>query len=86
MFSLIRDWINGWANSFDAGDLRRHPAHYDVTVLIDDSCVLLQLSNPAMTELEVITIDWLAKLLQLPKAFLSEGKGGGVIQVVSLTR
>ena len=34
MFSLIRAWINGWANSREAGDLRRHRAHYDVTVMI----------------------------------------------------
>ena len=33
MFSLIRPWINGWANSGEAGNLRRHRAHYDVTVI-----------------------------------------------------
>ena len=26
-------WINGWVNNRDAGDLRCHPAHYDVTVM-----------------------------------------------------
>ena len=26
-------WINGWVNSHEAGDLRRHCAHYDVTVM-----------------------------------------------------
>ena len=26
-------WTNGWADNRDAGDLRRHPAHYDVTVM-----------------------------------------------------
>ena len=31
MFSLICAWINGWINNPDAGDLRRHRAHYDVT-------------------------------------------------------
>ena len=25
---------NGWANSYDAGDLRRHRAHNDVTVMV----------------------------------------------------
>ena len=30
MFSLIRVWINGWINNREAGDLRRHRAHYDV--------------------------------------------------------
>ena len=34
MFTLICAWINGWVNNRDAGDLRRHRAHYDVTVMI----------------------------------------------------
>ena len=33
MFSLICDWTSGWANTRDAGDLRRHRVHYDVTVM-----------------------------------------------------
>ena len=32
MLSLICAWTNGWANDQDAGDMRRHRAHYDVTV------------------------------------------------------
>ena len=34
MFSLICAWINGWVNNREAGYIRRHPAHYDVTVMI----------------------------------------------------
>ena len=33
MFSLICAWPSGWVNNQDAGDLRRHGAHYDVTVM-----------------------------------------------------
>ena len=33
MFSLICVWINGWVNNREAGDLRRHGAHYDVIVM-----------------------------------------------------
>ena len=33
MYSLICTWINGWVNNREAGDLRRHRAHYDVTVM-----------------------------------------------------
>ena len=33
MFSLIYAWINGWVNNCEAGDLRRHHAHYGVTVM-----------------------------------------------------
>ncbi|XP_049762717.1 aromatic-L-amino-acid decarboxylase-like [Schistocerca cancellata] len=40
------------------------------------------IANPASTELEVIVIDWLGKMLGLPSEFLpsSDGPGGGVIQ------
>ncbi|XP_071097325.1 aromatic-L-amino-acid decarboxylase-like [Haliotis cracherodii] len=39
-------------------------------------------SSPACTELEVVMMDWLAKMLHLPDEFLfsSGGQGGGVIQ------
>ena len=33
MFSLICAWTNSWTNNQDAGDLRRHRAHYDVIVM-----------------------------------------------------
>ena len=33
MFSLICTWINGWVKNREAGDLRRHRAHYDVIVM-----------------------------------------------------
>ena len=36
MFSLICAWINRWVNNGEAGDLRCHHAHYDVTVLLWD--------------------------------------------------
>ena len=33
MFSLICAGINGWVNSREAGDLERHRAHRDVTIM-----------------------------------------------------
>ena len=33
MFHVICAWINDWANSREAGDLRSHRAHHDVTVM-----------------------------------------------------
>ena len=33
MFSLMSAWTHGWANNRDAGDLGRHRAYYDVTVM-----------------------------------------------------
>ncbi|CAN1131424.1 Phenylacetaldehyde synthase [Linum perenne] len=38
------------------------------------------ITSPAATELEMIVLDWLGKLLKLPEDFLSSGHGGGVIQ------
>ena len=34
MFSLISDRINSWVNYREAGDLRRHRAHYNVIVML----------------------------------------------------
>ena len=34
MFSLICTWINCWVKKDEAGDLRRHRVHYDVTVML----------------------------------------------------
>ena len=37
VFSLICAWIHGWVNNRGAGDLRRHRAHYDATVMCSHS-------------------------------------------------
>ena len=40
MYSLIYAWTNRWASNPDAGDLRRHGAHYDVTIRVNGlSCL-----------------------------------------------
>ena len=36
--------------------------------------------SPAVTELETVVLDWLAKLFNLPDCYLSSTHGGGVIQ------
>jgi len=41
---------------------------------------MLWSTSPACTELETHVLDWLVGMLDLPRAFLSEGAGGGVIQ------
>ena len=33
MFPFICTWTNGWVNNQDAGDLRRHHAHHDITTM-----------------------------------------------------
>ena len=41
---------------------------------------MLWATSPACTELETHVLDWLADLLDLPRAFRSDGTGGGVLQ------
>ena len=36
MFSLMCTRINGRVNNREAGDLRRHHAHYDVTAMVKE--------------------------------------------------
>ncbi|XVE92845.1 hypothetical protein REPUB_Repub01dG0137900 [Reevesia pubescens] len=38
------------------------------------------LASPASTELEMTVMDWLANMLKLPKSFMFQGTGGGIIQ------
>jgi aromatic-L-amino-acid/L-tryptophan decarboxylase len=41
---------------------------------------MLWATSPACTEVEMVVMDWLVRMLGLPETFLSSGKGGGVIQ------
>ena len=41
MFSLICVWTNDWISNRDACDLRRHRAHYDVTVMVGNQSTTL---------------------------------------------
>ena len=50
MFSLICAWINGWVNNGEAGDLRRHWAHYDVTVMYPISSLVLSHRRFSLSE------------------------------------
>ena len=59
MFSLICAWINRWVNNGEAGDLRRHGAHYNVAVImwwdvqnnemVMDQCTEMQFHVPDNT-------------------------------------
>ena len=40
MISLICSWTNGLVNNRDADGLRRHRAHYDVTIMISYVCCI----------------------------------------------
>ena len=56
MFSFIFDWINGWVNNREAGDLRRHRAHYDSIVMESQSpCTLPVLLCNSTVQLRPVT-------------------------------
>ena len=44
MFYLIFAWKNGWVNNREAGDLRRHHAHYNIIAM--DNTVLQSQQHP----------------------------------------
>ena len=54
-FSLICAWINGWVSKYEAGDLRRHCAHYDATVMLQ-----LALRYTMSFDVSNIEVYWLA--------------------------
>ena len=64
MSSLICTWINVWVNNAEAGDLRRHCAHYDVTVMLSsvttDGCgqLTIVVSCLRLSKVAVI-VQWL---------------------------
>ena len=65
IFSLICARINGWVNTGEAGDLRRHGAHYDVIVMVilpQSSAHDRRLSNKGFCWLKLPhTIPWFHK-------------------------
>ena len=40
LWCLFCAWLSGWVNNGEAGDLRHHRAHYEVTVMKSNCCVL----------------------------------------------
>ena len=57
MFSLICTWINSWGNNHEAGDLRCHRAHYDVTVITPLEAPSVQRSHPKLNFIKEQRID-----------------------------
>ena len=57
MFYLVCSWMNGWVNNRDAGDLRRHRAHYDVTVMWE--VIGFGVAAMASIKISIKVIKWL---------------------------
>ena len=54
MFSLFCARINGWVNNREAGDLRRHPTHCDVIVMLFVSYI--ELRNKRLNNTPLFTV------------------------------
>ena len=66
MFSFIWTSIDGWVNNRETGDLRRHRAHYDVTVIEQSSLKRCSLSNWSWWRHDIATLsEFMAGLLWL---------------------
>ena len=57
MLSLICAWTSGWANNRDAGNLRRHRAYYDVTVMTSDIFLPVRWPSKFWRLLSLLLID-----------------------------
>ena len=89
MFSLICVWINGWVNNREAGDLRRHRAHYDVIVMVVILC-LQRLINTAISVPLTIKNVWKLKhkvlyipgttMLKMHAVFHVSDRAGGAVR------
>ena len=55
MFSGICPWTNSWANNGDAGDLRRHRAHYDVIVMACEAAEFIMQLYAKTSGMELLT-------------------------------
>ena len=56
IFSLICTLINSWVNNREAGDLKRHRAHYDVTLMVFMSCRMIGYHSLYLLRLLVVVI------------------------------
>ena len=74
MFSLICAWTDSWVNNQDAGDLRRHRAHYDVTVMWWR--IVIQRSGQPW-DLSAFNASLLSNLELVKRVKLGGGGGGG---------
>ena len=53
-FSLICAWTKNWVNNGDAGDLRRHYTHYEVTVTQNESNTNRSCCLATITEVSIL--------------------------------
>ena len=74
MFSLICAWIHGWVNNGDAGDLRHHSAHYDVTVMWSSCSIYALPKNKNTRKLRILLKFFSAVIFLVTNAIRYEQK------------
>ena len=52
-------WINGWVNNREAGDLRRHCAHYDITVMFKGTTFCAVSRQNGIIQTQTQTFYWI---------------------------
>ena len=65
---FICAWINCWVNNAQAGDLRRHRAHYDVTLMLTGTHTCCQRNGMSIVHLTIVPDDLLNRLNYLKVA------------------
>uniref|UniRef100_A0A4W4E4Q6 Aromatic-L-amino-acid decarboxylase n=1 Tax=Electrophorus electricus TaxID=8005 RepID=A0A4W4E4Q6_ELEEL len=72
----------GYLRSLIPEEAPDEPEAYEDVIQDIERVIMPGAASPACTELETVMLDWLGKMLRLPKDFLAgtEGQGGGVIQ------
>ena len=84
MFSLICAWINDWVNNREAGDLRRHRAHYDAILMFAIEMVSLTHWPPEIFEWIifklVLMIDGWGTFVNFPAWF----KGSSIVYSIEI--
>ena len=67
-FSLICTWINGWVNNGEIVDLRRHLAHFDITVIFTNS-------RAAISFTHWIWVGWTRRVPRVCMRMLTDTRG-----------
>ena len=71
---MIFAWLNGWVNNREAGDLRRHRAHYDIKVMEPNKRVCVHTSLGRENLLPVVLFGQLFNMINIPMKVVSSSK------------
>ena len=84
-FFFICAWINGWANTREAGDLRCHRAYYDVIVMTMENILHVRVSN-VYTDVNVFKKCCPGRLITYVHMKLFSGCGQCIVHIDGLVQ